>query len=562
VANVFISNAQVQRSGDIVIDDSFNVEKWCLDDEVKSGDNIFIIDVHCVVKGAESMQQQGGVIIYRHLLRIFQGCQDKLKVIFYSPLTLNHLVSLHPENYILKLIPFIELYPTDSNGAHIEDWSFDKALQAVIDENNFLQFNNASENLMSGWALAGAQQINLKGKKLLVIEDEWRQWEAAYRVMLHGPVDYFLKDAADIKAEFGRLNAGAFGHLSEESLAQYDLIISDLYLNEAHETDTWKTEDVINSISGFRLFQKVRRIEPAVPVLFHTTSAKYRMFETLTALGADGQLAKNIKPNPPNNEKLETAVLFRQSLKSFLSPYSDCWLNSFYRFLSNEQEVSGKWWANLKRVKNNPSIRKEVIDIVRSIIIGVKAIKRNKPEYFDMFFPDAEIKPMSLMVSGIISNAGKLFEEQLLNAALQPEIKFIYKLRNHTAHSSNYHIFNFGDVLILIGLLEKTLREEQQRKIKQGEDFKSPFNNSHKHSHPLFEYVHYYNNWFDYIPRDLAGKFKDRINSLLFDYWANHWKTYAKEMREKIITEIRYIGIGNAVKPQFSKGSCRILLPV
>ena len=37
-----------------------------------------------------------------------QGKQDLLKVVFYSPLSQDFLIKLKPDNYVLKLLPFIE----------------------------------------------------------------------------------------------------------------------------------------------------------------------------------------------------------------------------------------------------------------------------------------------------------------------------------------------------------------------------------------------------------------------------------------------------------------------
>src|SRR6185437_10608250 len=92
------------------LDDFVNIEII----ENGSFDIIYVIDIHCSfwINGEfRKLQQQGGVLIYRYLLNLYQkeNIIDKPKVIFYSPVCKNNLVKLKPENYVLKLLPFVQL---------------------------------------------------------------------------------------------------------------------------------------------------------------------------------------------------------------------------------------------------------------------------------------------------------------------------------------------------------------------------------------------------------------------------------------------------------------------
>jgi hypothetical protein len=528
-----------------------------------TGDTVYIIDVHCTflhgrqgTKRRLKAQEQGGVIIYRRLLELFKDHPGNLKVVFYSPLTAELLTSLRPENYVLNLLPFIELFPKDKGGSLIEGWTFEGALQAKIDENAFSQFNNASENLLSGWALAGANKIDLKGKKLLIIDDEWQQWNAVYKVMLYGFADYFLKDKADIKSEFKKLVEQSFSHLLQGSLAHYDFILSDLYLWENHETGRWKTEEFINSISGFLLFKMIRSAEPAIPVIFHTTSTKFRIYEALSALGSDGQVPKNINSEPRFEDKVDTYQLFRQSLESSTDSYSGCWLNEFYRFISDDRKSNGTWWR--KKLINDPAATMEVKDLVKHAILGYKNLKvrydEHDREYLKAFFSGNEIDPVAMSASGIINNLGKI--KEVIRDGNNPELQFIDNLRDLGSHSTAYHLYRLDDIKIVLALLFQTLREGTKRVIGKGEDFTIPFQSrgyKHKFKHQLLYYVHYYNNWQSFIPNELRATFKTRVSYYIGKYYSECWKHFNTTDKNTVKNQFKSIRIDPSIASDFKE---------
>ncbi len=151
------------------------------------GDVVYVIDVHFQyeqVGQVIELQEQGGVDVYRHLLAHYAGKSESLRVVFYSPIPKEELVRLRPENYVLNLLPFAE-------GSYSED--FAGHLDRIIAERNWPQFNNASENLLSGWSLASKEGIRAgsppepiatDGHKVLVIDDEMPQWETALNAVI------------------------------------------------------------------------------------------------------------------------------------------------------------------------------------------------------------------------------------------------------------------------------------------------------------------------------------------------------------------------------------------
>jgi hypothetical protein len=555
---VFISNETVSTAGTFVAGADTIITEGDLVDVLEkvtdtSGNTIFVINVHCVFQIGErdnkrqiKLQEQGGVIIYRHLLNKFKNSPSNLKVVFYSPISAEHLVSLNPENYVLSLLPFIELFPRKLDGNFLEDWNFEASLRAKIEENNFLQFNNASENLLGGWALAGAKRIDLKGRKLLVIDDEWRQWKAVCETILDGSIDYFLKDEASIRAEFKKLNSGTFSNIRKGTLSQYDLIISDLYLWESHETDRWKTEDFINSISGFLLLKLIRDFEPAIPIIFQSTSTKFRIFETLSALGADGQIPKNNSCKANYKDKKDTFKLFEQVIVSSVENYGSCWLNEFYRYITNNNTLSNNLWR-----RRTDSIKKEIIELIKHAILGYKNLKINKKEYLDTYFSGKEIDPVSIPAGSILSVLGKV--QEVLNSN-NPELLFLSYLRNQASHDKNYHLFRLDDVKISLALLFKTLKAKPPHLISGGQGFKIPKGSKtqeFKFAHQVFYYLHYYINWNAFIPDELKVTFRDRLLYFIDKYYLEEWVKFEEHIKTKIVNEIHNIQIDSSLSSNF-----------
>lgn len=464
----FVSNKRLaDRDNDVIISIDRGIDQLYEKSIDTTGRHVFIIDVHCTFKGVEKMQQQGGVSIYRNLLSIFNGNQDKLKVVFYSPIPKDDLVRLNPENYVLRLLPFVE--------CKFEGGQFERDLSdqvAYNEENGWVQFNNASENLLSGWATVNRQKIvsgrweeakvNMNGKRALIIDDEWQQWKATYSAILSDEADYFLSKCLDIKNEFRKIDSEPFYQALKGDITSYDLVISDHYLYENHETDKWKTDEIIHSISGFKLFKMLRKLEPSIPVMFHTTSSKFRIFQTLSAMGADGQIPKNNNRNAQQSEKADTAQLFQEKLSEITADYSDCWLNEFYRYLTlTNGKGQQDWWK--QSIVSRKKDLNECINMLLVALILYKQYRNSTRSYREALFLQSDINPGALFYSGIINELGRFSEE--INKRSNPEIDLIKKWRNVSAHASQYYNVSNEICLILIILLYKTLKEVKCRSI-------------------------------------------------------------------------------------------------
>lgn len=349
---------------------------------------VYLIDVHFRYNrpgGPLKLQEQGGVDVYRHLLAHFSSRELPLMVAFYSPIAREDLVRLKPENYVLLLLPFIK-------GSY--SGAFEAKLDEVVEHGVWPQFNNASENLLSGWALASKEQIRKRvptepiprdGRKVLVVDDEMPQWEAALNVIL-GPENLSLLHYDKLKGTRGEFAVEKLGEDIEAAVRSADLILSDLYLEERHETTHWMSGEQLQDISGFKMFDLVKGTEdergwnPGAPYLLHTSSNKVNYFRLFQAQGLDGWFVKDIRPDAPTSEKHMLYEVFAKGLSGTMSGdlgqlYSR--LTAIWRSIDDiENRVKELWWYARSTEQD------AVINILKSVWLGLRAfIGRGAGQY-------------------------------------------------------------------------------------------------------------------------------------------------------------------------------------
>ena len=514
---VFISNTKVQESGDIKIDASFDVSNFVAEQH-KSGDTTFIIDVHCKFKEAEKMQQHGGVIIYRHLLSKFKDCQDKLKVIFYSPISKEDLVKLKPENYVLTLLPFVELFPKDKDGNDIPNWNFKDALEAAEKE-ICPQFNNASENLLSGWALFKSSnrrrttdfvESNYRtkeeikqGKKgiarsIAFIDDQLEEWKVTYKQI-------FEPDTSFAFLNYDRFLTSTSGYdeqkiVNLDEIDRVDLVISDFYLEENHETNHWMSKSELADKSGFKLYETIKGKKgkkaenKAVPYVMHTSSNKIQYFKFLDSNGVDDWLIKDIRLNATKEEKQTTFEEFKNVIEEFTSgKNSELYvkLKLFWkRILEIENSTTDNWAftkknksveANLTysqydkktgKYENVPCIsynanaysKKEIIGLLKDSWSTLRAFV-TKQKHFTANIGSID---KSFTAASICSNLGKLFEFYGFNQKMDFNMvfRYIFSIRNASSHFSDYRYFSIEDCLIYFDLWLSVLEDKETDLLK------------------------------------------------------------------------------------------------
>ena len=296
---VFISNTKVQNTETDIVFCPTNRLSEKLEAVDTSGKTVYVIDVHCVFtnnKKQLKLQDQGGVTIYRQLLQKFDGNQDKLKVVFYSPISQEDLVKLKPENYVLSLLPLVE--------CKYEEGQFESELARIISDNKFPLFNNASENLLSGWALFRADNNRKendfvetqykhktptdKPRVITFIDDEINEWRETYSKIFEQGKNIRLIMYQKEKHPFWEFSEEKIDNLKNHVM-QSALIVSDFYLQENHAPNTWLSNKQLEDKSGFKLFNAIKGggykdgIHKGVPYIMYTSSNKIQYYQYLDA---------------------------------------------------------------------------------------------------------------------------------------------------------------------------------------------------------------------------------------------------------------------------------------
>lgn len=426
--------------------------KWPEADEAEV---VYVIDVHFQYKRGDhviKLQEQGGVDVYRHLLAHYVGKSEPLRVVFYSPIPKEVLVRLRPENYVLHLLPFAE-------GAYSED--FAGALDRIIAEQNWPQFNNASENLLCGWALANKEGIRAgsppepiatDGHKVLVIDDEMPQWQTALKAVIgaHLTLLHYDKSApSDGAFAFAKLGDGA-----EEQIRAADLILSDLYLEERHETTRWMSGEQLQDISGFKLFDLVKGTEdergwnPGVPYILHTSSNKVSYFRHFQSQGLDGWFVKDIRANAPSNEKQAHYELFAKGLKDTLTGdngmlytrLTTAW-QSIHQLEEREHEL---WWHGRYAEVGI------VINTLKAVWLGVRAFVGRTSGQYDRLGTYDELV---IVPAAYISLLGQLSEAIEVEENYQNYVfKALKSIRHCGAHFQDRSHLLAEDVVLYLEL--------------------------------------------------------------------------------------------------------------
>lgn len=448
---VFISNTKVQETeeADFTISPSKGIEQLYEKAIDFTGNTAYVIDVHCTFKGAEKMQQQGGVAIYRHLLKEFDGKQDKLKVVFYSPIPKEDLVKLKPENYVLTLLPFVECKYEGKE-------EFGAALQKA--ENEVCpQFNSASENLLSGWVLANEkrikkgeqpEKINTNGKKILFIDDQQSEWKSVYNVVFENTAILFIKNSKgnEIQSQTAyrqklKSDWNEFVKLviSQIEADKPDLILSDLYIEENHEeTKFFKTENDLDTISGFKLIKAVVPKFPWIPYIMFTSSNKVWNFELFKNYGAWKWAVKNTATTT-NSDDIKNQFLY----------FKDCILNC----LDKQWCDINKLWKDWHTLKINGSIADtDTIEIVDDCFIKLRKSFVDGKIGFSTIYKYY----LNSVYATVVINVGGIFEKMSMHFRGNIPNYFgkqVFSTRNYFAHNTNYKEAVITDAVISIGCL-------------------------------------------------------------------------------------------------------------
>lgn len=426
-----------------------HLENYC------HGDTVFVIDVHCRVAGvAEKLQLQGGVVVYRHLLKLFSEKQEKLKVLFYSPLPKKTLTNRLPENYVLNLLPFVVCN---------YDGQFASTLTKEIFEyesSSWPSFNNASENLLSGWALLSDADmkkglindpnIDLNGKTLLVLDDEYFSWRETYQTIFNSKdlVGTPGNNQVAFRKEWHeKRGAETIGVLAKK--VQY--VLSDLYIEENHEdTKPYKDISDIESISGFKVFKKIKSECPYIPYMMFTTSNKVWNFQAFRAEGVWAWAVKDNAHNLSREDKMAQYDHFRLCIFHLTQPewqHAVAIWRELIRFRS-KQNLYEYWWYD-----DCPS----ALDILHRCMMMLDVVYSQGRSLQTKRVSDF----VGRQCSQVLNNLGgicEVLEIQTSGNRRKSVGAYIYHLRSFYSHELYYESAKPLETLFCVDLLLKLLQ--------------------------------------------------------------------------------------------------------
>jgi len=455
-------------------------------------ENIFIIDVHCCFTEKTKMQDQGGVTIYRLLLNVFKENQDKLRVIFYSPISQDSLVVISKgENYILKLHPFI-----DCN----YDGQFERDLKTILTANSFPQFNNASENLLSGWAINNKDSIKSispaknkkekeKPRRIAFIDDQNRE-------IFEAKSDLKFLEYKKNQILIGNFSAVKIDNLTNH-IKQSALVVSDFYLEENHESNNWMSSKELSLKSGFQLFQTIKGtinndgIHKGVPFIMHTSSNKIQYYKFLDANGVDNWLVKDTRPDASAYEKKENYFAFKKVIEEFTVESTAehyAILKKYWERIQDIETVANslekRWWYSATSSSDNENIntkdgykvcrkatihnKQEIINLLKDSWMAIRA-NLNRESLFAENIGSAD---RNFTAASVCSNLGKLFEFFSFSQGmhLNTYFKFLFCVRNIGSHYKNYKDLELNDALIYFDCWLTAL---EKKDTKVSESFKT-----------------------------------------------------------------------------------------
>jgi hypothetical protein len=441
------------------IDQSFDIED--LSAEAAEGDTVFVLDVHCTSKklgdqAIERSEQHGGVMIYRHLLGEFKNLQENLKVVFYSPISRDELVALDPASYVLKLLPFVEWN---------NDELFATRLTEEIDrhiETGWLQVNNAAENLLSGWALAKKKAIRarkdhdakiaLHELKLLVVDDELREWQPIYSTIFDLSMGNIQFTPHTSQSEFrAEWRAGtvhdSIGAMAEDT----DAILSDLYLYENHEeTPPYKSQADIEKISGFKLFKFFKENYPYLPYLMFTSSNKVWNVDAFRSSGIWAWAVKENSITASLDDKKAQYEHFEACINKLASAEWRLVAQVWKEFLLLQQSpVANTWWFG-----KYP----HALDIINDCLLVLDTVYSQRAMFEIRFIGQFEGR----LCFQLFNNLGGLCEELDLHPKNDEQRcilvgSYIYQLRNFFSHKLFYSFARPIEALLCVHLFIRLL---------------------------------------------------------------------------------------------------------
>jgi len=469
----------------------------------------YLINVHCITYRKNSKtdftkeaayQSQAGVNIYRLLLHLYKECPEKLRIVFFSPFsaTPEQLIKKKPENIILNYLEFLEVPFT---------WKKVQTKFAQYNQNKHI-FNNASENLLSGFALCKSQEpndakVSIGKKILLFIDDQSNEWSTVlHEIFQKGLIDDL---SFSNQTEFReKLASGEFEKEVKRKLTKCHGILSDFYLSENHDPGKWMNKETIESISGFKLFHSIRASDmgKAIPYILHTSSNKIPYYKVFDQQGVDDWIVKDTRYCVPNQEKIDNYLLFKQTIERYLLIDENVYSNLQSLWLGIQEIVKGSkfWWVgendylltfkvlrngNVRSSQSSAYKKSDVKDILEASWYTIRRYLNREQSYEATLQNESS---ESFIAASICNNLGKIFEMLEISAGdngFSYLTQFLLNVRHKASHHSDYKYFTLKDSILMLNLVIHALKYEDLQKFRDDYKEKKPGSN------PFIRYYYY-----------------------------------------------------------------------
>lgn len=474
-----------ERLEEIVIQPSISLLEQLsgfMADKPSDKPTVFFINVNILTNVVSDELISGGILVYRYLLKIlfrpadWHEQRNNYRFVFYSFLPLQVLMSEAPETISLDIHSFIRLpFSSPELNAAIEQAWQNETFQTL-----------PTEQMLAGWASSLHPEPTrfatfLLGKKIVVIDDYWKEWQVVYKFIFgennHYSIHFLFEGKT--KEDIVRIFDGD-GLLSAEQvnlIREADLIITDLYLKETHGEGYSTIKNAAN-ISGYKMFQAIRHVDFVVPVLMITSSTRIWNYKIFDALGIDAWCVKPYEVEISRDVNRIYYDEFAAAIKSLLEPDFQVFIDIGRKIqdLEHNKHYQQKWWyGNIFACfqtgwyeKSKQNAQKNTNRAVHELLLHLKgsftALRRcfyreielegiiNQKQEIDAFTCRGIIAQLALIPEIIYQNS-QLSSKDILD----PYLHFLFLLRNVAAHSNMDCPFAFHDVLVSLGYLMQTL---------------------------------------------------------------------------------------------------------
>ena len=427
--------------------------------EYRSNSEVYyLINVHCIFKSHKIAtskkyysQDQLGLVIYRHLLKIYENEPHFLKVVFFSPIPKEGLIFINKENAVLEHHLLLSV-----------PFSWDKCVAAIETKNDWSVFNNASESLLSGWSINGRESIKTNGKDIIFIDDQTQEWITTYKQIIDNPKAICFFTYKKNENPYGEFSPTKIKETDFKTKAhQADLIISDFYLQENHDTSRWLSKSELGNISGYRMYRYIKNeLNAGIPMVMHTSSNKVRYFQFLERSGLDDWTSKDIRLDITKTEKKYNYESVKNTIEKFtIGPNSSIYadLKEIWKKIERIKErTTSNWWYSHTLIPQSPqdgmlklniNTKQNLIEILTDAYFAL----RNYLKREDLLADELQSKDVNFSASAISSNLGNIYE--LLGFSQTEKnynlhLRYFFSVRNAASHFASYKYFTIEDTII------------------------------------------------------------------------------------------------------------------